>query len=1003
MKTIRLLLFIFLTGTLAHVGRSQGADLGPDIVACQGATVCLTVTTSSGGTFPIGSNYNWMKNGLPVVSPNAPTFCISTSTPGTCTFSVTVTTPSGTVNSDAVDVTINANPTVTATNPTLDWCCADGPLILGYIWNGSGNLIPFSNTLGGNLFSPTPGLAPWIFGGPPAAAYTALPPCGISTVPVIFGLATQIVWDPCSCPAGTYPVTYTYTDANGCSASETMNIVVGSPPPPPLLPAPLTIDLCVNDAPVTLGAGCIFGGTGAWTSTTAPAGSFNFATGEFDPCVAASSVPVTYDFTFTCTNACGSTSGTTSVTINATPPPPPFITAPSTIDQCSAPVTLGAGCSVSGGTGAWTSTTAPAGSFNLGTGVFDPSLALPGTYNFTYTCTIGSCASCSSSSTTFIVVNAGIGDWHQTTTNSAQRDQGNGVYADPDGFVFNTGFFIGQTDITGLAGGLITITASGPSSQAAYISCHDDCGNLIWTQHCNVGDKSDGIDLKSDENFLYVTVNHTGVINLIPQGTASIPAPVEFGGTTILYALDKATGDFIASRNQLATNGFRSFALDVRQSPISLAVDEVYLCGDVTDLTVNEVYFERVDFNGTTFSPVWLDRAFSTASAIGAGKCTARDIEFDDLTNRVFATGGDQRDLTFITSGSTIVPAATALRDAYFVMYTSGGAFLGARQMGAVNFSEGRGTVTDDTQHLYFAGNFNEGSGLTIPTPFGIAIVPTLTQAGAGQNGYLVGIQLGPTLAFSDNVSTSLGQNVVVTDAANNANQVVIGGRYLGGTYDGALGPISCTTNPVNESRLIVSAWDHTPPGWTPLYDNVSLASGGLPSGDHFTGRVSLGVNNGYVTGRYKGYLDYCAPATFPPPTSGPLTSVGGDNAYIIRIDLSNGDFRSDDNEGEAFAGGADFDDLLKEDASDQRSSLKQTMAAKVYPNPGNGLITLSISGHQAESVGVQVFNSIGARVMDRSINTSLSELDFSGFEAGMYLIKVSSGEQEITLPLVIN
>lgn len=138
-------------------------NLGADVVQCGGS-----VTLNAGNA---GATYAW--------SNNATTQTINVTT--SATYTVTVTNSSGCTGTDAVTVTINALPQVTFSLPADTFCTTDGNVTL------TGGL-PTGGTYSGNgvsngVFSPSTG-------------------------------------------AGSYVITYSYTDGNGCSNTATDNIFV---------------------------------------------------------------------------------------------------------------------------------------------------------------------------------------------------------------------------------------------------------------------------------------------------------------------------------------------------------------------------------------------------------------------------------------------------------------------------------------------------------------------------------------------------------------------------------------------------------------------------------------------------------------------------------------------------------------------------------------------------------------------------------------------------------
>ncbi|MCW5907365.1 MAG: HYR domain-containing protein [Chitinophagales bacterium] len=144
-------------------GNAPTVNLGPDVTQCGN-----TVTLNAGNA---GATFVW--------STTQTTQTITVTISGT--YSVTVTNSSGCSAADTVNITINALPQVTFSLPADTFCTTDasftltGGLPAGGTYSGSG--------VSGGVFSPSTG-------------------------------------------AGSYVITYSYTDANGCSNSATDNIFV---------------------------------------------------------------------------------------------------------------------------------------------------------------------------------------------------------------------------------------------------------------------------------------------------------------------------------------------------------------------------------------------------------------------------------------------------------------------------------------------------------------------------------------------------------------------------------------------------------------------------------------------------------------------------------------------------------------------------------------------------------------------------------------------------------
>ena len=186
---------------------------------------------------------------------------------------------------------------------------------------------------------------------------------------------TGTSFDPATAGVGTHVITYTYTNAGGCTSSATNSITVAAAPNVSLAAQPT---VCVNGSMVLLSGGTPGGGTYSGTGVT---------NGMFDPSVAGTgSHTITYDYV----SPEGCTGSATS-TITVTGLPMVSVSGPSRVCKNGGLEPLAG---------------SPTGGVFSGPGVqgsdFNPSIVAPGTYTVTYTYTDGS--GCSNSSTTDVVV-----------------------------------------------------------------------------------------------------------------------------------------------------------------------------------------------------------------------------------------------------------------------------------------------------------------------------------------------------------------------------------------------------------------------------------------------------------------------------------------------------------------------------------------------------------------------------------------------------------------------
>ncbi len=350
---------------------------------CPGGTVNLFATNVTNAT------YAWTgPNGYTSTSQN-PTGIVMPTTPGTYTYTVTATV-SGVPCTSSTTVTVNALPTVSA--GTYSPVCSNVPTVAlsgtptGGTFTGTGVSGTTFNTASGTqvvtyVYTDANGCSNsatstiTVNPNPTVSAGTYSSVCSNAADIVLAGTpaggtftGTGVSGSNFDPSLGTQTLTYSYTNASGCSNTATTTITVNNLP---VVSAGTYLDQCANAPAVTL-TGSPAGGTFSGSGVTA---------GQFNPAVGTSNI--TYNFTDA--NSC-SNSASTVINVN----PVPLVSGGSYPNIC-----MGASPVALSGT--------PAGGTFTGTGVtgsnFDPAA---GTQTLTYNYTDG--LGCSNSSTTTITV-----------------------------------------------------------------------------------------------------------------------------------------------------------------------------------------------------------------------------------------------------------------------------------------------------------------------------------------------------------------------------------------------------------------------------------------------------------------------------------------------------------------------------------------------------------------------------------------------------------------------
>ncbi|MBS1620210.1 MAG: HYR domain-containing protein, partial [Bacteroidetes bacterium] len=397
------------------------------------AATDLSVTATGTGTL----HYQWFSNTINInsggteVGSDQSTFTPDVSTVGNHYYYVVVTGDCGTVTSAVANVVVNPLPTVTC--PASFAVCINAPLFA--LTGGA----PLGGTYSGD---------------------------GVNSGTGVF--------TPSVAGVGAHTITYSYTDANGCTNSCTFTITVNALP---VVTCPTDFAVCVNAAVINLyGESPVIG--------TYSGDGVNSGTGVFTPSVAGVGAhTITYSYTDAngCTNSC-----TFTITVNALP----VVTCPTDFAVC----VNDASFALTGGS--------PSGGTYSGAGVsagnFDPLVAGAGAHTITYTYT--DLNGCTNSCTFTITVNA-------TPNNISGGFSGNTICA-------------GQT-------GQLTFDANNSTFVAPYTIEYTD-GTTTWSQVIpSAGDETFNVAVNPSTTTTYTLVSITNgngckITTGFTDGTAQI-------------------------------------------------------------------------------------------------------------------------------------------------------------------------------------------------------------------------------------------------------------------------------------------------------------------------------------------------------------------------------------------------------------------------------------------------------------------------------------------------
>ena len=82
----------------------------------------------------------------------------------------------------------------------------------------------------------------------------------------------------------------------------------------------------------------------------------------------------------------------------------------------------------------------------------------------------------------------------------------------------------------------------------------------------------------------------------------------------------------------------------------------------------------------------------------------------------------------------------------------------------------------------------------------------------------------------------------------------------------------------------------------------------------------------------------------------------------------------------------------------DLEGGLNNSGALSLYPNPVEKVLNISIPAEYQENAEVMIYNNVGKLIFsDNIINKNMYKADVSDIKAGIYIIRISSGNNTIT------
>jgi len=668
----------------------------------------------------------------------------------------------------------------------------------------------------------------------------------------------------------------------------------------------------------------------------------------------------------------------------------PVVTAPSIPDihlcayndtpiQLPVATTTGTNCSISG--------------VGVSNGTFDPSIAGAGTHVITYSCS-NACGT-TSETTTVKVIDGGV--WHQSTKNTTGSELYNDVVIDAAGNVYSVGTFTNTTVVDGGGNNDITLPYVGVpmSAQGTFLTKYDPCGNLLWvatTSSNTVRSTGNGIALDEAKGLVYITggfdtrlsfLSAVGNVNSCPNTLVSAIGGINDG---YVAQFDMITGcvNFVSDLTVASSNIAEGHSVDVRKN------SQIYVCGDAQSVTTPGVRYAFVNKYAPTTNVViggGISTSIWSVEASQGNISSAHDLDF--VSNRVWVVGDFRKSIQF--TGLSNNTSLTAVSDAFL---------LGLIDIGTVPFqlTFRRGNVSGNSSTMtansvkarangwvFVTGSYNEA----IQNPFQTVFpwnINSLINTDNSINAYMIGLNFNTSTIWSRRADPGTafqaeGTSVDFRDDkvyfAGNFNDDILVQSMPSSSILGAVFPYGHSAS--SGQRNYMSCYSETGAG---LWTNVSL--GGEVSDHRVNGVAANSSGKIFTVGTYADEMSFLftGGATNSLMSSAIPASLNP-NAFIVRTDMTTGETR--------FA--------LADDES-ETVNLSKTDYIKVVPNPTNGQVELIVPN--LPSYGKLTILSIEGEVLRiQELSSTITDVDLTNFESGMYLFRVEYDNNAFTAKVV--
>ena len=450
--------------------------------------------------------------------------------------------------------------------------------------------------------------------------------------------------------------------------------------------------------------------------------------------------------------------------------------------------------------------------------------------------------------------------WAVQTAWGNSADAGRASAVDASGNVYTVGIFQGGVDfVPGL--GVAQLVSAGDSD--VYVTKVDASGNLVWARRVGGAGLDEGLGVAIDgSGNVLVTGRFAGTADFDP-GAGVVNLTSAGGYDVFVLKLDSA-GDFQWGAQVGGTSDDHGHGLAVDGSGNVLVTGIFQGTADfdpgagtvnLTSAGGNDAFVLKLNATGAY---QWAGRVGGTSGDVGHGVSV-------DGSGNVLVTGTFQGTVDFDPGAGTANLTSAGGDDVFIVKLDSGGNYAWAKRVGGTGSDIGRAAAVDSAGNVLITGYFNStvdfdpGSGTSNLTSVGLDDVFVQKLDAAGN--YLWARRIGGT-------SYDYGTRVAVDSVGN----VLVTGYFAGtADFNPGAGTANLTSAGSNDAFVVKldAAGNYL---WARSFGGTGTDLG--------SGVAVDGSGNLLVTGIFQGTVDFD-----PGAGTANLTSAGGDDAFVVKLD----------------------------------------------------------------------------------------------------------------------